>query len=70
LPDFSWYNISKQAKIYQIATKYVYQKAMYQMVVKYSKWPQNIQTLFIPRPSKIYPMGIFGFENKPFGNRS
>jgi hypothetical protein len=40
------------------------------MVVKYSKWPQNIQTLFIPRPSKIYPMGIFGFENKPFGNRS
>jgi hypothetical protein len=29
LPDFSWYNIPKRGKIYQIATKY-------------TKWPQNI----------------------------
>jgi hypothetical protein len=34
---------------------------VYQVVVKYSKWPQNISILFIPRPHKIYPIGIFGF---------
>jgi hypothetical protein len=28
---------------------------LYQMAVKYSKRSLNIQTFFIPRPSKIYP---------------
>jgi hypothetical protein len=27
---------------------------IFQMAVIYSKWPYNIPTLFIPRPSKIY----------------
>jgi hypothetical protein len=38
------------------------------MVEKYSKWPQNIQKLSIPRPSKIYPSSDFWFENIPSGN--
>jgi hypothetical protein len=38
------------------------------MVVKYSKWPQNIPTLSFPRASKIYPNSNFWFKNKPSGN--
>jgi hypothetical protein len=29
LPDFSWYNVPKRGKIYQIT-------------IKYTKWPQNV----------------------------
>jgi hypothetical protein len=36
-------------KIYRIENK------TYQMVVKYSQWPQNIPAFDIPRPSKVYP---------------
>jgi hypothetical protein len=43
---------------------------IFQMVVKYSKRPQNIQTLSIPRSSKIYPKRDFGFESIPSGNPS
>jgi hypothetical protein len=28
---------------------------IYPMVVKYSKWPENITIFYIPRPSKVYP---------------
>jgi hypothetical protein len=35
------------------------------MVVKYSKWPQNIPTY---KASKIYPNRDFWFENIPSGN--
>jgi hypothetical protein len=38
------------------------------MAVIYSKWPNNIPTFSIRRPSKIYPNGIFWFENKTSGN--
>jgi hypothetical protein len=38
------------------------------MAVVYSKWPENIPTFFIPRPSIIYPNLDFSFENKPSGN--
>jgi hypothetical protein len=38
------------------------------MPVIYSKWPYNVPTLSIPRPSKIYPKWDFWFENKPSGN--
>jgi hypothetical protein len=38
------------------------------MAFKYSKWPHNIPTLTIKRPSKIYPNWDFWFENKPSGN--
>jgi hypothetical protein len=40
LPDFSWYNIPKRGKIYQIT-------------IKYTKWPQNI-----PNCRKVDPMAI------------
>jgi hypothetical protein len=70
LPDFSWSKIPKWGEIYQITTKY-------------TKWPKNIsngrkidqmvikytyKTFSIARPSKIYPIGYFWFENKPSGN--
>jgi predicted metalloenzyme YecM len=47
--------------MYQIATKL-------HKPIKYSTWPNNIPTLPIPRPSKIYPNLDFWFENMPSGN--
>jgi hypothetical protein len=49
LPDFSWYNIPKRGKMYQITTKYTklpqdipnYHK-IYQITSKYTKLPQKI----------------------------
>jgi hypothetical protein len=38
------------------------------MALKYSKWPQNIATFSILRPSKIYPNWDFWSENIPSGN--
>jgi hypothetical protein len=38
------------------------------MVVKYSKWPQNIPTWSIPWHSEMYPDRDFWFENTPSGN--
>jgi hypothetical protein len=38
------------------------------MAVIYSKWPKNVPTFSIPRPSKIYPNWDFWFDNKPSGN--
>jgi hypothetical protein len=57
-------------------TQYTYQNRknvpnehkMYQMVIKYPKWPWNISTFSNLWPSKIYPNWDFGFENKPSGN--
>jgi hypothetical protein len=74
LPDFSWDNIPEREKVYQIT-------------IKYTKWPQNIlnghkiypmavknchriciPTSSIARPSKIYPIWDFWFQNMPSGN--
>jgi hypothetical protein len=48
---------------------------MYQMVIKYPKYPENIpnghklyKTFSNLRPSKVYPNWDFWFENKPSGN--
>jgi hypothetical protein len=41
-------NVPNNHKIYQMTTKYVYQ-----MAVKQTKMPYNIQTSSIARPSKI-----------------
>jgi hypothetical protein len=41
---------------------------IYHMTVKQTKWPYNIPTLSISRPSKIYPKLGFWFENNPSGN--
>jgi hypothetical protein len=37
LPDFSWHNIPKRGKIYQITTTLPNGHKIYQMTVKYSK---------------------------------
>jgi hypothetical protein len=50
LPDFSWHNIPKRGKIYQISTTLPNGP-------KYTKWPQNICTkwsLNIPNDHKLY----------------
>jgi hypothetical protein len=52
---------TKTGKIYQITTKYVYQisvdlpngRKIYQMAVKYTKWPYNM-----PNVHKIYQMAV------------
>jgi hypothetical protein len=41
---------------------------IYQMVVNYFEWPQNIPTFSILRSSKIYPSWDFWFENIPPAN--
>jgi hypothetical protein len=38
------------------------------MAVNYTKWPKNIPTFSIPRPSKLYPNWEFWSKNKPSGN--
>jgi hypothetical protein len=68
LPDFSWQNIPKRGKIYQITTIFPSGHKIFQMPVKYSKWPKYIPSFSILRPQKIYPNWDFGFENKPSGN--
>jgi hypothetical protein len=40
---------------------------IYQMAVKLTKWPLNIPTSSIAKPSIIYPNWDFWFENKPSG---
>jgi hypothetical protein len=61
--------------IYQKVGKYMYQfdtklpnsHKMYQMAVKYSKWPKHLPTFSFPRPFKIYPKKDFGLK-KTSGN--
>jgi hypothetical protein len=38
------------------------------MAAIYSKWPKNIPTFSIPRPSIIYQNWDFWFENKSSGS--
>jgi hypothetical protein len=68
LPDISWYNIPKRGNIYQIN-------------IKYGKWPQNIPNshkiglmainytnIFHCKALQIDPNWYFWFENIPSGN--
>jgi hypothetical protein len=41
---------------------------MYQMAVIYSKWPKEIPTFYIPKPSENFPNWDFGFGNIASGN--
>jgi hypothetical protein len=69
LTDFSWCNIPKRGKNYPTTTKYTkWPRISYQMVVNYSKWPQNIPTLSFPRHSKVYPNRFFCIKIIPSGN--
>jgi hypothetical protein len=68
LPDFSWYNIPKRGKICQITTRFQNAHNICPTVVKYSEWRDYITTIFIPRPSKIYPNWDFWSEKKLSGN--
>jgi hypothetical protein len=61
LPDFSWHNIPKLGKIYQLTTTLPNDHKIYLMAVKYSKWECNIPTISNLRPSKIYPNRDFWF---------
>jgi hypothetical protein len=67
-PDCSLFNIPKREKIYQIVIQLPNAHKIFQMALIYSKWPQNMQTFFVPRPSKIYPNLNFWSENIPSGN--
>jgi hypothetical protein len=68
LPDFPNLNVPKRGKIYQIVNKLPNGHNHHQMLIIYSKWPQNTPTFSIPRPSKIYPNWDFWFEKIPSGN--
>jgi hypothetical protein len=41
---------------------------LYPITTKYTRWPYNLPTSSISRPSKIYPSWDFSFENMPSGN--
>jgi hypothetical protein len=65
LPDSSWHNVPKRGKLTHNITNGL---KMYQMAVKYSKWPENKPAFSIPRPFKIYLNRDFWFENIASGN--
>jgi hypothetical protein len=50
---------------YQMTTKL---PKMYKVALKYSRWPQNMPTFYIPRLSAINPNWDFWSENVPSGN--
>jgi hypothetical protein len=62
LPDFSSYSIPKRGKCTKLPENLPNRHEKYQMVVKYSKWPQNIPNMSIQRSSKIYSNRNFWFE--------
>jgi hypothetical protein len=82
LPDFSWYNIPKREKIYQMTAKHPKRLQnipnglknipkhykTYQMDQKINKWSHNLPISPVARLSKNYPNWEFWFENKPSGN--
>jgi hypothetical protein len=59
LPDFSWHNIPKRGKLYQITTTLPNGHQVYQIAVKYFK---KIYQHFL---SKININWDYWFENKP-----
>jgi hypothetical protein len=72
LPDFSWNNICTKT-VENIPYCYILDYRMDIICTKwplyvYSKWPKNIATFSISRPSKIYPIWDFWFENIQLGN--
>jgi hypothetical protein len=58
----------KPGKIYQITTKLPNEHKIYQMALINSKLEYNLPIFSIIRPSKIYPIRDFWFENIPSGN--
>jgi hypothetical protein len=48
--------------------QYTKREKVYQTIIKYTKWPQNMPTSSIARTSKIYPNMNFGSTNMPSGN--
>jgi hypothetical protein len=59
---FSWYNIPKREKVYDMTTTFTKNYKLHQMAVKYSERRQSIPTFSIPRPSKIDSNWEFWFE--------
>jgi hypothetical protein len=55
LPDFSWHNIPKLWKMYQIATKLPNYHKINEMAVIYSKWRQNVPNIFYSKVLQNLP---------------
>jgi hypothetical protein len=68
LPDFSWSKKTKTGKFTKWPQTITNGHKLYQMATKYTKWPYNVPTPSMARPSKIYPNSDFWFENIPSGN--
>jgi hypothetical protein len=69
LPDFSWCNIPKQGKMYQILTKCT--ECLSNILYKiYTKFLMSIEytNIFHSKAQKISPNCDFWFENIPSGN--
>jgi hypothetical protein len=62
LPDFSWYMIRKQEKMYHMNTKCTNGYKISQMSVNYSKWAKINQHFPIKGPQKFTQIGIFGLK--------
>jgi hypothetical protein len=60
--SFILLKLTEAGKIYQITIQYTKKPQ------NIARWPSNIPTSFIARPSKIYPDCEFWSENKPSGN--
>jgi hypothetical protein len=61
LPDFSWFNIPNRENIYQ-------KIPLVHKIHTYKKWPKNIHTFSIPRPSKIYSFLDVWYAKIPSAN--
>jgi hypothetical protein len=63
LPDFSWLQHTKTVKNKPSKDKFDVLNA-----IKYTKLPQNIPKINLPRPSKMYQNLDFEYRNMPSGN--
>jgi hypothetical protein len=55
LPYFSWCSIPKREKIPNWSQNIPTDHSIFQMAVKYTKWPLNLLTSFFARDSEIHP---------------
>jgi hypothetical protein len=69
LPDFSWWMIPKPEKFTKRTGNEPNGHWIFQMSLKYYRWPKNISTFSNIRHSKIYPNWYFlGSKVNPSGN--
>jgi hypothetical protein len=69
LTDFSWYNMPKRGKIYQLTTKLPIAHLINPVVVKDSKWPYyTYDNIFLSKVLQNIPNWDFWSEKKPSGS--